>query len=79
MWTSIYCVAPSWSFTGVSGSGKSSLAFGTLYADVVVSGSPEEVARSDEGRTAIYLARFLEPASVFEQKSIGSGVPVGSI
>jgi excinuclease ABC subunit A len=45
---------------------------------VVASGPPEAVARSDESRTAEYLARYLEPTSAFERKSQASGVLVGS-
>jgi len=45
---------------------------------VVASGPPEAVARSDESRTAEYLARYLEPTSALERKSQASGVLVGS-
>jgi excinuclease ABC subunit A len=45
---------------------------------VVASGPPEQVALSEESRTAVYLARYLEPTSGFQQKSGGSGVLVGS-
>ena len=46
---------------------------------VVVSGTPEEVARSKESRTASYLARFLaQPDAVSSRESDSSGVLVGS-
>jgi len=44
---------------------------------VVTSGPPEEVARSNESRTAGYLARFLEQPDVASRES-DSGVLIGS-
>ena len=46
---------------------------------VVASGPPEEVARSNESRTAVYLARFLEqPDTTSTRESDSSGVLIGS-
>jgi excinuclease ABC subunit A len=46
---------------------------------VVASGPPEEVARSNESRTAVYLARFLEqPDTTSARESNSSGVLIGS-
>jgi excinuclease ABC subunit A len=46
---------------------------------VVVSGPPEEVARSTESRTAVYLERFLEqPDLTSARKSASSGLLIGS-
>jgi excinuclease ABC subunit A len=46
---------------------------------VVVSGPPEEVARSTESRTAVYLGRFLEqPDLTSARKSASSGLLIGS-
>jgi excinuclease ABC subunit A len=46
---------------------------------VVASGPPEEVARSNESRTAVYLARFLEqPDTTSARETNSSGVLIGS-
>ena len=46
---------------------------------VVASGPPEEVARSNESRTAVYLARFMEqPDPSSSPESDSSGVLIGS-
>ena len=46
---------------------------------VVASGPPEKVARSNESRTAVYLARFLEqPDTTSARESNSSGVLIGS-
>jgi len=46
---------------------------------VVASGPPEEVARSTESRTSVYLGRFLEqPDLTSARKSASSGVLIGS-
>lgn len=50
-------------FTGVSGSGKSSLAFGTIYAEAqrryLESVSPYDVSMNPDSRTAPFLAQYV--------------------